>query len=238
MNTINVKIAGAVVEISTEYRFSPGVYRDFRTDEPPEYRVTLTDSDIDFSAAERNPKAKLQIKNPSIMRKFADTLLAFDTVLMHGAVVGVGAEAYLFIAPSHTGKTTHVRLWVENCPDAYFINGDKPFIRFRQDGAILACGSPWAGKENLYTNAMVPLKAIILMERAEENRMERISFAQAFPQLLQQTYRPDDIEKMRKTLRLMQRLDPTVSIWRFKCNNFKNDCFPVAYRALMGRDMP
>ena len=80
---------------------------------------------------------------------------------------------------------------------------------------------------------MVPLKSIILMERAEENHIEQISFAQAFPTLLQQTYRPDDEEKMRKTLRLMQRLPPAVSFWRFQCNNFKDDCFDVAYNALV-----
>lgn len=56
---------------------------------------------------------------------------------------------------------------------------------------------------------------------------------QAFSTLLQQVYRPDDEEKMRKTLRLMQRLSPAVSFWRFQCNNFKDDCFDVAYNALV-----
>lgn len=238
MNTITVKIAGVAVEIAMEYRPVASLYADFRTDAPPDIHIALTDDDIDFSAVERDPKAKLQIKTPCVMRKFADALLHFDTLLMHGAVVGLRDAACLFTAPSRTGKTTHARLWVENCPDAYFVNGDKPFVRFQADGAILACGSPWAGKENLYTNVMVPLKAIILMERAEDNRIEPVSFAQAFPRLLQQVYRPNDAEKMRKTLQLMQRLSHAVSFWRFQCNNFKDDCFPVAYRALVGQEAP
>ena len=85
----------------------------------------------------------------------------------------------------------------------------------------------------MYTNTMIPLKDIVLMERAEDNHIEQISLAEAFPGLLQQVYRPDDEEKMRKTLRLMQRLSPAVTFWRFQCNNFKDDCFDVAYNALV-----
>ena len=219
-----------------ECRPAVTLYRDFRTKELPAYQIILTDEDIDFSAVERDPKAKLLIKTPSILGKFSDALLDFDTVLMHGAVLAVENSAFLFSAPSGTGKTTHILKWQDHLPKAFVVNGDKPFIKFSEDGTPpLACGSPWAGKENLYSNTMVPLKAIILMERAENNRIEPISFAQAFPFLLQQTYRPEDPEKMRKTLKLMQRLSPAVSFWRFQCNNFKDDCFDVAYNALVGK---
>ena len=169
-----------------------------------------------------------------VHRLISEELLSFDTLLMHGAVVALDGSAYMFTAQSGTGKTTHIQNWLESIGGAYVVNGDKPFIIVRQSGELpLVCSSPWAGKENLQTNAIVPLKAIVLMERAEENRMERISIAQAFPFLLQQVHRPDDEEKMRKTLRLMQRLSPAVSFWRFQCNNFKEDCFDVAYNALV-----
>ena len=233
LNSISVKIAGVVVKILTEYRPAVSLYQDFRTSEQPECCIMLNNDDIDFSAVELNLKNKLLIKTNCIIRKFSEALLSFEAILMHGAVVGLGNAAYLFTAPSHTGKTTHARLWIDNCPDAYFVNGDKPFIRFTEDGSILACGSPWAGKENLYTNTMTPLKSIVLMERAENNCIRQISFAEAFPTLFQQTYHPSDEDKMRKTLRLLQRLDPSVSFWRFGCNNFKDDCFKTAYNALV-----
>ena len=88
-------------------------------------------------------------------------------------------------------------------------------------------------KENKYTNTMVPIKAIVCMERSEENHITEITFAQAFPFLLQQSYRPGDKDKMRKTLRLLQSLNGKVKFYRFKCNNFKDDCFEVAYNALV-----
>ena len=51
--------------------------------------------------------------------------------------------------------------------------------------------------------------------------------------LFQQVYRPNDRGKMHQTLVLMERLSKTVSFWRFQCNNFKDNCFEVAYNALI-----
>jgi hypothetical protein len=212
----------------------------FAADGEPDFFVRCSWADYDrqaeeFKAEYRSPApSDVYLEVNAVLRKVSEGLINYGAFLMHGAVICVSGQAYLFAAKSGTGKTTHIMKWLENLPDAFVVNGDKPFILTKDDGTPpLACGSPWAGKENLYTNAMVPLKSIILLERAEENHIEQISFAQAFPTLLQQVYRPEDEEKMRKTLRLMQRLNPAVSFWRFQCNNFKDDCFDVAYNALV-----
>lgn len=236
MNAIHLQLAGHVVRVATEYRISPDFYADFRTNAAADFCVPITDEDIDFSLYDELKIKKIRPIIPRVLEKMAEALLTFDVLLMHGAVIALNGKAYMFTAVSGTGKTTHIMKWLEHCPDAFVVNGDKPFIRLNDDGTVLACGSPWAGKENLYTNTMVPLKSIILMERAEDNHIERISFAEAFPKLLQQTYRPEDPDKMRKTLKLMQWLNPAVSFWRFQCNNFKDDCFDVAYNALVGQD--
>lgn len=234
MNTINVKIAGHVCELRSEYRFSSQLYKKFRVEELPEFQITLTDMDIDFTNVPRSPIANPRIKESYILRKFSNALLDFDTLLMHGAVVAVDNKSYLFTAPSRTGKSTHIGLWLNYLPNAFVVNGDKPFINFHPDGNIYACGSPWAGKENMYTNTMVPLNSIIYIERAENNYIEQISFSEAFPLLLQQVYRPENKDMLLKTLRLIKRLHPMVSFYRFQCNNFKDDCFHVAYKALIG----
>ena len=178
------------------------------------------------------------VEQMMVLRQIAEALLPFDTLLMHGAVVAINGTAYMFTAKSGTGKTTLIRNWLKRIKNAYVVNGDKPFIILRGSGELpLACGSPWAGKENLYTNTMVPLKSIILMERAEDNRIERASFDEAFPFLMQQIYQPDEEAQMRKTLLLLQSLDSAVTFWRFHFNNFKDNCFDVAYNALV-RDQP
>lgn len=169
-----------------------------------------------------------------VQQLLTEELLSFDTLLMHGAVIAVDDAAYMFTAASGTGKTTHIQKWLENIDGAYVVNGDKPFVIVGQSGEeSLACGSPWAGKEHLQTNVVVPLKAIALLERADENRMERISSAQAFPFVYQQVHQPDDEEKLRNTLQLVSRLVSSVPVWRFRCNNFRDDCFEVAYNALV-----
>ena len=115
--------------------------------------------------------------------------------------------------------------------DAYVVNGDKPLIQITGTQAI-ACGTPWCGKEKMNTNIMVPLKAIVLMERGESNEIKEISYSEAFTTLLQQTYRPNDAGKMRKTLFLLSRMKGLIRFSRFIFNNMKEDAFDVAYRAL------
>lgn len=173
---------------------------------------------------------KGEIESILLLRKIADRLVDFDTILMHGAVIAVDGEAYLFTAPSGTGKTTHIRRWLENMPDAYVVNGDKPLIVVGD--TPMACGTPWCGKERMGTNAIVPLKAIVMMKRSEDNSMRPMSFIEAFPRLMEQTHRPADTDKMRKTVRLLSELSKHVALWQFEFNNFKDDTFEVAYHAL------
>ena len=63
------------------------------------------------------------------------------------------------------------------------INDDKPMLRIREDGAD-ACGTPWDGKHRLSRNASAPLRAIVKLERAEENRIEPMNRADAFQLLM------------------------------------------------------
>ena len=240
MNSISIGVAGRIVEIQAQYYRTLSACRDFAVGGQPDFSVQCTPADYEREAAAYEAEyhceapGNMVLEMYSMLRKVSEGLIDYSAVLMHGAVVAVSGQAYMFTCKSGIGKTTHIQKWLKHLPNSFVVNGDKPFIRFPDGGAPpLACGSPWAGKENLYTNTMVPLRSVILMERAEENHIEPISFLQAFPTLLQQVYRPDDEEKMRKTLRLIQRLNGNVSFWRFRCNNFKDDCFDVASGALL-----
>ena len=232
MNTINIQLAGYVVCIRSKYRSSSALYEDFRTDAKADSYITVTDDDIDFIRAKEYNLRAIRVIDSSILSKIAEELLEYSVLLMHGAVIAYNGEAYMFTAPSGTGKTTHILKWLNQLPDSFVLNGDKPFIRFNDDN-ILACGSPWAGKEDLYTNTMIPLKCIVFMERDENNHIEQISFTKAFPLLLQQVYHSNDEAKMRKTIRVMQRMNGHISFWQFRCNNLKEDSFEVAYNALV-----
>ena len=71
------------------------------------------------------------------------------------------------------------------------VNDDKPLIRLTEDGAVVY-GTPWNGKHRLGTNISVPLKAVCILERAKQNTIRAITREEAFPMLIQQSYRPLD----------------------------------------------
>ena len=167
MYSVNIELAGFVCRIESEYRLSVGLYRSFQTDASHDFSITLTANDI--CIIERAGKSFPGIITEHILQKVTDALIDFNTLLIHGVAIALDKCAYLFAASSGTGKTTHCELWQEKQRDTVFINGDKPFIRFHADGSQpLVCGSPWAGKEDMYTNTMIPLKDIVLMERGRQ----------------------------------------------------------------------
>lgn len=152
------------------------------------------------------------------LKQLANDVIFFDTFLMHGSVVAKDGFAYMFTAASGVGKTTRTKLFLDLYPDSIVVNGDKPLIKVTSS-EILACGTPWCGKEGWNTNTMVPLRAIFLLERAEEGEessCEEVSLGKAFPFLLQQTYRPEDPDLMRKTLSLLKSLEGKVKIYKFR----------------------
>lgn len=233
-----ISIAGHTVGIDSMYGDTYLLCRNYLSEDDPDIQVKTTEEDIRFEheeAIKENMAIQKEgyLETLAVYRKICEEMISFDTFLMHGAVIAYRNDSYMFSAKSGTGKTTHIRKWLARLDDAYVVNGDKPLIRMTGSEAI-ACGTPWCGKEIMETNTMIPLKAIVLMERGEENRMEEISFRLAFPMLLQQTYRPNGSEKMKKTIQLVSQLNGKVRFFRFIFNNMKDDAFDVAYQALTG----
>lgn len=153
----------------------------------------------------------------AVFRKIADAMPRFNTFLMHGAVVAKDGQAFMFTADSGVGKTTRIKLWLDNYPDSFVVNGDKPLLKVSED-SVMACGTPWCGKEGWNRNVMVPLKAIFMLERADEgcNSIEEVNFGDAFPFLLQQTHCPDHAETTISTIRLLGALDGKIKVYRFR----------------------
>ena len=231
-----ISVAGRIIGIDAMYSEVYSLCGNYLCDQSPEIRISVNEMDL---AREREEAewSSLQQRDGymellAVYRKICEAMLDYDTFLMHGAVVASGDYAYMFTAESGTGKTTHIRKWIRNIEDAYVVNGDKPLIRMTETQAI-ACGTPWCGKEKMNTNIMVPVKTIVLMERGEHNKISEITYSEAFATLLQQTYRPNDPEKLRKTLSLLLRMKGLVRFYKFVFNNLKEDAFDVAYQALV-----
>lgn len=194
-----------------------------------DFSVETTQADIDYerekSAREDAAQGILirqfsdeYLETLAVYRKIAEKMPEYDTVLFHGSCVAVDGVGYLFTAKSGTGKSTHARLWRELLGNrAIMVNDDKPLIRVT-DAGTMVYGTPWDGKHRLSANIAVLLKAICILERAQQNAIRPITAGEAYPMLLQQIYRPLDRTAMAKTLTLIDRLTASASLWRMGCN--------------------
>lgn len=152
-------------------------------------------------------------------RKFYTQLLRYDGLMLHASAVVMDGKAYLFSAPSGTGKSTHTRLWrrVFGEDRVILLNDDKPAIR-EQDGCFYAYGTPWNGKSTESCNLRAPIGGICFLKRGEENRITRMSPAQAVFQILEQTVRTKDFQLRQQLLSTLDRLVNQVSVYQLECN--------------------
>lgn len=242
MTAFTLSLAGVPIRVEALFESTARYCKDYLTDEAPALCVRVTQADIGFeqekSASEygvcRYSDAYLEIL--AVYRKIAAALLERDILLVHGAVMACGGRACLFTAPSGTGKTTHCRLWLSEFPETHVLNGDKPLLRVEMD-RVLACGTPWRGKEQLGRNEMLPLEAICFLERDEVNHIEAVSLRDALPSLIAQTNRPTGPQAVMHTLELIGRVGGMTRLYRLGCN-MEPEAAQVSYHALFGGKTP
>ena len=235
-------MAGLNIQIDHLYHMFADSAKDYLTEaESCDFAVSVTEDDL---AAEQIKTAReyiLEGKQPlcfppevlevtAVHRKIAERLPQYDAVVFHGSVVAVGEKACLFTAKSGVGKTTHSRLWLQEIAGSYIVNGDKPVLRVL-DGKVMACGTPWRGKEGLGCSRMVPVEAVCLLGRGEENSIREISFAEALPVLIEQTYRSAGREVMDATLGVLKTIGQSVRFYRLSCN-MEPEAAHVAYEGI------
>ena len=253
---VTVKIAELVIDIISSNPYTHIVCRNYITDEEPMLHVHVTEEEEEIEVKKWkalmgncnisriqvldryngtlyiNNQNTNAVRTTAAYKKIVEAAIPYGIFLMHGAAIALNDECFLFTARSGTGKTTHIKLWLKNKKESFVVNGDKPLIKVAGND-VLACGSPWCGKEWMNTNVQIPLKAIIIMERSEDNKIEEISFEQAYPFLLQQTYLPIEADLARKTLELLLKLFGKVKCYRFYFNNYKDDCFETSFSTLI-----
>jgi hypothetical protein len=130
----------------------------------------------------------------------------------------VDGNAYLFTAPSGTGKSTHARLWRELLGDRVkMINDDKPIIRYI-DGELYVYGTPWTGKHGLGENTRGKIKAICKIYQAKENQIQRADNKEMIGVIFQQTIRPDSLERLDNFTALLDKMLASIDKYSLGCN--------------------
>ena len=229
MTNFSIRLANRVIGISAIYDSTRNFCNDYLTEDLPELTVTVTQADVEYERNKSIREAQMEgiayqnfsdsyLETLAVYRKIADEMLSLDTLLYHGSAIAVDGQCYLFTATSGTGKSTHTRLWRETFGErAVMVNDDKPLLSIT-DAGVFACGTPWNGKHFLGNNVVLPLKAICILQRGEENRIHPITATEALPMLLQQSYRPSGVQAMVKYMDLVDKLAKGVSFYLLQCN--------------------
>ena len=231
MEQFRISLAGLTVEMHSRYPLARAFCKDYLEESTGiQFSAEAVESEIAelmrTLEAPDEPHAELL----SLHRSIAEQLPRFDRFLIHGAAISYEGKAYLFLAPSGTGKSTHIRLWREHIGKAVgIVNGDKPIVDV--SGAVpTVCGTPWAGKENWQKNVSVPLGAICLLRRGETDAIRRVTPGDYLGAVLQQVYRPDDSQALTATLALADRVFRTVPLYEIICTPTESavrTAFPV-----------
>ncbi len=244
MTTFTISLAGFCVEINSIFETTRTFCRDYLCEGTPEISVTVSSEDITF---EREKSAKEDLLEGIPIRQFSDKyletlavyrkictyLLEREVLLFHGSAIAVDGVAYLFTAKSGTGKSTHTALWRQVFGErAVMINDDKPLLKLTPEG-VLVCGTPWNGKHGLGCNKMVPLKAICILERAEQNAITPMDAAEALPMLMQQSFRTGTPGGTVLLFDILDKLTKRVQLYRLGCN-MDPQAAVVAYEGMKG----
>lgn len=166
-----------------------------------------------------------------IYRAIAEQLPRFDRFVFHGAAVEYQNKAYVFAAPSGTGKTTHISLWKKHLGDSLsVINGDKPIIKAAQND-FTVYGTPWAGKEGLHNNIKAPLKAICFLKQGKQNKILRLDKSDALTRILKQVYMPKNKNALSQTLSLISNIIENIPIYLLECD-ISDNAFETSFNVL------
>lgn len=164
---------------------------------------------------------------------FCREIIEHGRFFLHASAVVLNGEAYLFSAPSGTGKSTHTALWLEKFKGSYILNDDKPVLLPQKDG-VTVCGTPFSGKTNLQINRAVPLRAICFLNRGNENSIKPIAGDRAIALMLNNTYRPKSGRNMNFLLDMIGQVAEKTAIFEMNCKN-EPAAAEMSYRAMKGQ---
>jgi len=125
---------------------------------------------------------------------FARLLADRGGIILHGSGIILKEKGYLFVGHSDAGKTTLVKIFHHH---AKILNDDRMIVR-KEDGRFYLYGTPWHGELSLVAPNRVPLKAILFLNQAKGNRIERTEGLEAFKRLYGCTIKPLVTERWAK----------------------------------------
>ncbi|MDO5560477.1 MAG: hypothetical protein Q4F95_12915 [Oscillospiraceae bacterium] len=220
--------------IDNRYQYIQKLCHNYITgdiDIPP---VRVSSQEIEYENRDKKKYHPGYLESLAVYRKICTRLISDNIILFHCSALKIDGEAVLFTAPSGTGKSTHAALWRQCFGDRVrIINDDKPLIMLDNDKALVY-GTPWSGKHGLDNNESAPVSAVFFLEQAKDNSCIRISPQDAYPVILNQTFRPDSADSVKRVLSMTKRFSHNAALFRLRCN-MSAEAADVAYSTWKGK---
>ena len=177
------------MEIGLQYSKYLYIFAPFASEEPPRAFASVSPDELVRAAAWYPEGGAAYAEMMELCPRVSDALLPFGRLVFHALAFEWRGRVWLLTGPSGAGKTTHYLRWkLRYGEELRLLNGDKPLLEIPPEGAITVHPSPWYGKEGMQQYFSGPLGGIILLEKAAENRMRRMTPREAagclFTQLL------------------------------------------------------
>lgn len=139
-----------------------------------------------------------------------------DAMVLHCAFMVHEGKAILFSAPSETGKTTQANLW-EKHRGTRVVNGDRALLQ-RIEGVWYARGWPVCGSSEVCHNEDIPVRAIVMLSQAPEDRAARMHPMKAFTQIYSQlTVNRWNKPANLRAMELLEQLIGEVEVYHLAC---------------------
>ena len=221
------------IGINSIYPYTRDFCKDYLSQKKPDFSVETSENKIDAEIASVDfEPSRGYAESICIYREIAEKLPEFNRCVFHGAVLEYEGNGVLFTAPSGTGKTTHIRLWKKCFGDKVnIVNGDKPILHI-EDEKVVAYSTPYAGKEGYQNHSSVPLRAICLIRRGSENRIQKVNAGEYITEIIKQIYMPFSAEQSIKTLELLDNMLKWVPLYVLHCN-ISEEAAITAFDAMM-----
>lgn len=155
------------------------------------------------------------VDNNFIYYKVNSLLALSNKFIIHASSIYLDSldNAYLFVAPSGTGKSTHTRLLKNTYQNRVnYINDDKPFI-YNDNGTFYLYGGPWNGKSRISNNVKCKLKGIFVIEQGHDNNATRINPSLALNYLIKQIFMPTGEKEAENALKCLIDLSNNVPVY-------------------------
>lgn len=215
------KIADIVVEMTQQYAETAPWYEEYLTDEELTFDKTLTckQERIDYFVREGVDITPPIAENMVLCNMFNRLLLRFNGSYIHSSALKYKDKAYLFSASSGVGKSTLTKRFCRLYPDdTKIINDDKPSFRL-VDGKCIVYGTPFAGGTSIQCNDKAELGAIVFIERAEKDKLVKLTPQEVLPLLFSQVPRKYSAELMDKLLTLYDEIISKYPFYKLYCTN-------------------